>query len=427
MAVYGRLKRRPNVKKNVSFSPEKHLFQEVKGLPLSIPSYTNLGSSFSHDEMQASSQTDYEGENEIEKKVILDFPIDPPFLTKKKSSGLDSVFKGFENLEDEDFSNHRPKKMMKVSRINELSNCRVESSGSESPQDYFNDDFTDKVTSSLRNLNRRISELQSEVNVKTNSMDLTMTLGMHKESEFVGYLQDEGKAMNHYGNTRSYRQQEKSLSEEESSDEIDEAQESSVHILSEPKTNTKSLQELKKSTVLENARFEFEMILDRISELLKIGGKDEEFLIIKLDLLSRIHSDPHFRSVLFSSLKWKTQCSINNTLKELLLKNSDFQAVNLHLACFISIPGYENNILEQIKSSLLLEEMKMHELLEHVEKTSTHRLLKEMVKNYHKAYPDVTTFQIANQLISNYSLKNSDLKSITRGIDQSVKSAKKQL
>ena len=207
MAGYGRLKRKNNTKRNdLCLSPTK--FSSGSDTPSLVSSVSSC--SYSSSDIFSSSREDLSSSlghafDDIFSQVHVE--VSSPIIKSSKLLEFESVFKEFEDLENEVLPTTN--KFNKFKNINLLK--KNEGDEEFEPIDL---DLNSSISSSLMNLNTRILELQSKIN----SEGLEEKVETKKVVVIERKLTTQ-KALRHYGDTRTHKIKEKSLSDEEDSDE----------------------------------------------------------------------------------------------------------------------------------------------------------------------------------------------------------------
>lgn len=428
MAVYGKLKRKTTVRSNVSFSPKKHCFLGEKSEELARPpacpkfaSFSNSStSSFTHDEKDSSSQT-YTSDNS---DALISLNTGNTTVTScspilKSTGGLDAVFKDFEDLE-EDTNDYRPRKIIKTLSTKTARRDNTIFASGEIGDEFSDIELTSSISSSLESLNTRISELESAVNSKTKTNErMRVESNLHKTNN-TNNTEEHSNCL-HYGNNRSHRQHEKALSEDESEPEIEDLLDIAHESSKKEKLKAQSLQELRTSVRWENSKIELDMIIDHVAQCIDMKGKEDELLLVKLDLLRRFNSDIHFHNYWLEHVAGKSKSPAHYTLEKLLRTNGQPHAVNLHFASLIGLNEPIDVIEQQVKSVIQQGEERMDQVLKDV-KAPGNKLFKDMAKSYNAEYVDLTTFQVVLQVISKTSEGCLHFEIIAEAINRSLRS-----
>lgn len=350
MVGYGRIKKKAPKKNDITFSPTKH---SSGANILDIPKQEEIPPSL---EVVADEHSNHKPVSKI------------------------MAFQSFEDLE-----NLRPTKKQRMSNTTIFS-LRTNSSSDRdfTSSQYSEDELSSQVSSTLEKINDRYDELQSEVNKHKNENNV-----LPKYSKSTPVISSQNEKFNHYGLTRSYQAEEKSLSANESEIENDSENEEVDPI--DHRLDTKlvkakkveSFSELKSSGKMAGAKLEFEMICEQLENWLEDDDKSDELLIVKLDLITKIRTNAEFRTYLEEKIVSKSKAKCYTLLGKLLKKSTRLLLANLQLINFFK--------LTTIDTSLYIEELAgITTFADHVQSANIHkRLLKDMADDWVKSCADI--------------------------------------
>lgn len=333
MAAFRRRKKSLSCVSNKKpLSPTKHSFTEILHSfgesSESINSQSsNLFSSLSSDNNDGHNFSDYtEGKSEAgigDGTQIDGFQPSSPIPQQKSTFGLDSLFSGFEDLENKEY---RPVKIRKlkndpISRNSTMlfqHEVHVCSVLPEDPEELLasDDELSNDVVSNIKTLHQRITELEG-LAIEKNELKIS------KNDVVENNLLKE----KHYGGiSRSMKANQRSLSDDED-DSIKEQIDNELSFLSKS-SECKSLTDLKINRDHENCKLDFEMMMEQVDYLLNSTNKEFEILQLMVDLATRIHTNDNFAAFLKNSFK-SGRKSCRHLIKDLVTTNAKLELLNL--------------------------------------------------------------------------------------------------
>lgn len=349
MSIYGRLRRKPPVVNKTLFSPTKHKVEEITSSStdlssISANSFSSTSSleSFHTNEKDCNSDQYYSTQSKRTAAMSLRSPVKKSRLSFYPRS----AFKGFEELENEEIgqsphsepSENPLKTARKTTLFSKISICESqtdeesakESTTENKPRnvDFSDDEFAVELSSTLKTLNTRLKKLQSDA---VNEKDTNNT---NEESEPVAST-GFPSGLKTYGNVRSIKVEEKSLSDEEN--DSDGAINQNDYIYSTAtKSTTQSSVELRVSGELESCKLEFEMIIEQFEDWIDQGRSD--FLQLKLDLTIKIQKDLKFESYLRNYIVNTSNRRVRTVLLHIVTHDTKIPILDLHLIGFFKLP-----------------------------------------------------------------------------------------
>ncbi|GAV28945.1 hypothetical protein PMKS-002423 [Pichia membranifaciens] len=427
MAVsYGKLRRKYNVRKQLSLSPKKHSVRECDNEFLN--SSQNLFSTTSNSTETLKSSSTESTESIFESSLnttdleenFLDGQPSSPISKSQSNIEFDSYFKEFEELDEYDVNSlkrqkntHNRKKTTFFAKERSLVDCKKDNLNSKPLIDLSDDEFSSEISASLQTLNSRLFEIQSQVK----SLDHENLLVDFVEVQTSSVHDSADYGVRHYGSIRSFVHGSESLSdaEEEEEEEFNGKDPKSTNkwvnhknkvrfVYDDPyplpSSKCQSLEELRRSGELENSKLEYDMFLEQLKKATHYGKKDlSELLQLKLNLLNKIESDISLKNYLQRSIVGKTNCTFNQTMKDLLKVSPKDFIINFQLITFfrltcwkeldivsaigqvrsmgdLSIKEYSNNHLNLSKRSLT---GLLGDWMNHFAKLSTYQITMKML------------------------------------------------
>lgn len=369
MAVsYGKLRRKYNVRKQLSLSPKKHSVRECDNEFLN--SSQNLFSTTSNSTETLKSSSTESTESIFESSLnttdleenFLDGQPSSPISKSQSNIEFDSYFKEFEELDEYDVNSlkrqkntHNRKKTTFFAKERSLVDCKKDNLNSKPLIDLSDDEFSSEISASLQTLNSRLFEIQSQVK----SLDHENLLVDFVEVQTSSVHDSADYGVRHYGSIRSFVHGSESLSdaEEEEEEEFNGKDPKSTNkwvnhknkvrfVYDDPyplpSSKCQSLEELRRSGELENSKLEYDMFLEQLKKATHYGKKDlSELLQLKLNLLNKIESDTNFKNYLQRSVVGKENCTFNQTVKELLKVSPKDVIINFQLITFFRLTDWK--------------------------------------------------------------------------------------
>ncbi|KAG0689316.1 hypothetical protein C6P40_005211 [Pichia californica] len=437
MAVYGKLKRKVSLKRNLSLSPTKHHLNEYNSDLSSsqqtlFSSYSSINASQSKTNSSDSIVSDLNTEIDFESQdtVVDDNDNDQssPFISitkPEKSTKLNTLFEGFSTLENDILPINKKKKisLVKYEKIttttifnkNKNKNIKNEEKiiDSDTSVVLSDDEFSSKISLSLNQLNHRLSELESKLKVSSNGEEIILN---PDSNVFITTTTSDVSKRRTYGGNRSFKIDSETLSEEEEdhnnlNDNEDQLTEN-IAILknSETKNKCKSMEELRLSGELEGIKFEYEMMINNIEhELLLISNKRDplKLLFLKLDLFNKFKSDNNFDSYLRNNIIEKHNSHFYKVICKLLKQSPNDLMINFQLITYFKIQNINQfemifqDSFDYSKDETINEYAKRNVKL-------TGKLMKDTVNDWIKYSNDSTVYQIILEMILSIDLFTID-------------------
>lgn len=428
---YGKLKRKYNVRKQLSLSPKKHSVRECDNEFLN--SSQNLFSITSNSTETLKSSSIESTESIFESSLnttdleenSLDGQPSSPIFKSQSNIEFDSYFKGFEELDEYDVNSskhqkntHNRKKTTFFAKERSLVHCKKDNLNSKLLIDLSDDGFSSEISASLQTLNSRLFEIQSQV--KSLDHENLLVDSVEVQTSTVHDSADHG--VRHYGSIRSFVHGSESLSdaEEEEEEEVKEKKfdgrapkstnngvnhKNKVRFVYDdpyplPSSKCQSLEELRRSGELGNSKLEYDMILEQLKKATHYGKKDlSELLQLKLSLLNKIESDVSLKNYLQRSIVCKTNCTFNRAMKDLLKVSPKDFIVNFQLITFFRLTGWKEldivSAIGQVQSmgDLSIKEYSNNHL------NSPKRLLTDLLGDWINHFAKLSTYQIAMKML----------------------------
>lgn len=435
MAVYGKLKRKVNYRKHPTLSPQKHSIREYDNeLLSSSQNLFSIPSSSTETLKNFTESTDslFESKDnltaESEDTVADEQPSSPICKSQERAVFSSIFFKGFEELEEVDYSTQKRRKISDLQKRNKntiFAKKEKQSSGNVSSirlTGLSDDEFSCELSASLKKLNSRLYELQSKVNVP-NDDDLSAKLEL---KETPSYFNGDS-CSRHYGATRSFKEKSDDLSdddeeeeEEEEKNDDDNCRQSPFRakvrfaddpLYIHPADTCKSLEELKRSGELDSAKLECEMMLDQMGRAVNHKRNNScELLQLKLNLFSKIKSDANFESYLKKTICGKTNCLFYRTITDLLIASPENIIINFQLMIFFRLSDWNKlNILSTINEIRNMGNLNIEEYAKRFQ--APKKLLKDLLNDWVKMSDKCTLYSIAMEMLNN--IKNLDTRELT--------------
>lgn len=300
-------------------------------------------------------------------------------------------FQSFEDLE-----NQRPTKKQKLGSTTIFSLRSNSSSERDSTSSQFSgDEFSSQVSNTLEKMNDRYHELEIEANKHKDDSSV-----ISNYNRTIEVIQGQNEPFNHYGSTRSYQAEKKSLSASESESESEndfykytenrkvDAFDGGIDPESIQIRKVESFSELKSSGKMLGSKLEFAMICEQLKKWLDDDSKSTELLAVKLDLIIKIKTDVNFRTYLEKSIISKFKSNCYTLLEKLLTRSITLPLANLQLINFFKI--------KTIDTSLFIDSLTCTtSFLEHVKSAHLHKkLVKDIANDWVKACADTDPYTV---------------------------------
>lgn len=380
MAVYGKLRRKKTIQNLSILSPTKHVVTTEDSFlesTSSIVSDSLFSVTNDFDPMVSSFETTEQEHNDT---FVDDQPSSPLLKSKANvASNIDFFSKDFEELES--LESTQPKRMkfsgskrknttifgnrntptliretVNINKTNDRNNTSLIEQSHYHPLE---------LSDTLKSLNSRILELQCKVDLQNKEQeDLTvsqMTTLSNRLSDTITR-----QSTKHYGSTRTFKMEEKNLSEEEEEEEnkdeevVEKEKDMYLSLDREPihddsrlvslGNKCQTLAELRLSADLEASKLEFDIMMEQLQHWLYEDKNATELLTFKLDLISKIKNDVKFNHYIQREFVDKKNNELKPLLSDLLKSSVDLHIVNFELIIFFhvdnwTLSGLEPNII----------------------------------------------------------------------------------
>lgn len=439
--MYGRLKRKTSSRGDFSLSPTKHTVRNgswstpESSLSSSSSVFSSSDSFGSADWSQSStfsecrkssslelSQNAAAGEeaNKEPRKERTFSSQQATHSAKSKPAGmLDPVFNGFEDLEESDFRCTKSQKLSEGTKNNSRTTLfnktlqhqaknnsrtaffhrtlqhqtkhQTDTANStdidgEDEQELSENEFSSEMSESLQMLNSRISELQSKINVTEVSDDSGTQMSKSH------YLRYSNSSLRHYGNTRTYKMEEQSLSAENSDvEELPNEDDPVSDTKSELLTKCQSLNELRAPAEMETSKIDFEMMIEQIERWIGLGSTSREIVLVKLDLVTKYNTDKNFGTYLKKNIIGNNNSYHYKILKQLVDLNKDIMITNLQIIKIFKISDID--IGEYIREITEAGNISIDSCI-HKELNSTNKLIRDMSRDWLSTCPDSSSYAV---------------------------------
>lgn len=407
MKVYGKLRRKRPIENSLSLSPTKHISvnDSFTSSTTSIPEIPIFSSTSSIDILECDNIREENADKVLETKNNAMDPLSSPVQKCKQKKSDFSMF-NFEELEfnyiPEKTDSSTVKKSKKLKNTTFFSEKRIIDEFDKDSENavFEEDEILHKVSSTINQLNCRLIALESETHKHT-----TKEL---EETEFIPVISSFPSSAKTYAQVRSYKYLEKNLSdsdEDEDESGVVNADKNDSIINNNKIGSYQSSVELKLSGELQSFQLEFEMMMDQLEHWIDEKNVNE-LTQIKLDLISKISTDPKFEKYLNHQIVGKC-VRFSKLLLEMLQMSSDYSIINIQLTDFFHYSSWSNqkfgfSISHWIQEIINLDNVSINDFVRN-NYVIKNRLHKDMIKDWLNAVKHESSYATIFNMLEKFN------------------------